>query len=367
LKIVHTEASLGYGGQELRIINEARGLQARGHEVTLICPAEAQINALAATAGLPVVTLPIGLRRPAALLALRRWIREHAPDVINTHSSTDSWLVALATRGLQPRPAIVRTRHISAPVPHGYTSRWLYTRGCDHVVTTGEQLRETLIADNGFPAVRISSVRTGIDLARFTPGDRLTARRRLDLPVDGLIIGIVATLRSWKGHRHLVNAFAGLRRGDARLLIVGDGPQWEALHEQVSRDGLRQRVIFAGRQQAVETWLQAMDVFCLPSYANEGVPQSLMQAQACGLPCVTTMVGSMAEAVVPGRTALVVGPEDVLALRVALQQLCDDDSLRQRLGTAARRYAEEEFAVERMLDAMEGLFRQVVAQRGAGR
>lgn len=357
MKIVHTEASLGFGGQELRILNEADGLKKRGHELTLICPEEAEIYRIGKSRGLNVVAMPVGKKNRAGVTALRNWIKRHRPDVINTHSSADSWLVALATRFMKNRPAVVRTRHISAPVASNITSRWLYTRSCDHVVTTGEKLRETFISENGYLPSHITSVRTGIDLSRFKPGDKLDARRGLGLNEKDVIIGIVATLRSWKGHSYLIDAFATVPYdANLKLLIVGDGPQDETLRHRVTELGLDERVLFAGRQNNVETWMQAMDIFCLPSYANEGVPQSLMQSQACGIPAITTLVGSIDEAIVPGQSALIVQPKDVNALADALKVLISDENKRIQMGLAAARQAADNFSEKIMLDKMEAIF-----------
>ena len=117
LRILHTEASLGWGGQEIRVLTEARGVARQGHEVVLAAPAEARIAREAARYGVPVVTLPIGRKRPGGVAALRGLIARRPFDVINTHSSTDSWLAALAAATLGSPPPLVRTRHISAPVP----------------------------------------------------------------------------------------------------------------------------------------------------------------------------------------------------------------------------------------------------------
>jgi glycosyltransferase involved in cell wall biosynthesis len=132
-------------------------------------------------------------------------------------------------------------------------------------VTTGENLRHTLINTNHFPASHITSVRTGIDLDYFKAGDKELSRERLGLNKDAFIIGIVATLRSWKGHRYLIKAFKQLGNQSSLLLIVGDGPQWDALHELVIELELQDRVIFTGRQNNIAEWLNTIDLFCLPS------------------------------------------------------------------------------------------------------
>jgi glycosyltransferase involved in cell wall biosynthesis len=346
MKIVHTESSLGWGGQELRILSESKGLAGRGHDITLVCPLEARIYGEAPGWGLRTVALPIATKRLDGLLALRRWVRDNPQDVISTHSSTDSWLAALGTR-----LPIVRTRHISAPVPRNMLTRWLYGRAT-RIVTTGEALKRELVERTGVPAERIESVPTGADPAVYAPGDKYAARMHLSLPQDAVLIGIVATLRSWKGHRHLVEALPA----GATLVIVGDGPQREALEAQVRAASLQSRVQFAGNQRDVVPWLQALDIFALPSYANEGVPQALMQAMLVGLPCVTTNVGGIGELAIEGTTAVLVPPENPGALRSALERLIGDGALRAKLGAAARRHCVERFSYERMLDRMEAIY-----------
>lgn len=134
------------------------------------------------------------------------------------------------------------------------------------------------------------------------------------------IFGIVATLRSWKGHADLIDAFAGLSDRTAHLVIVGDGPQEKKIRPQVAALGIENRVTLAGRRADVVPWLQALDVFVLPSYANEGVPQAILQALAVGLPIVSCPIGGIPECAggLPGVT--LVPPRDVEALRGAMER-----------------------------------------------
>jgi glycosyltransferase involved in cell wall biosynthesis len=203
---------------------------------------------------------------------------------------------------------------------------------------------------------QVSSVPTGMDISRFRPGDRAAARRALGLPPQMTLVGIVATLRSWKGHRYLIEAMAALHRADLGLIIVGDGPQREALQEQAGAAGLA-HFSMPGQQADVLPWLQALDIFALPSYANEGVPQALVQAMLCALPCVTTGVGAIGEAALADRTALVVPPRDAAALARATARLADDAALRGHLGAAAREHCAARFDIQVMLDRMEAIFR----------
>ncbi|MBK5103891.1 MAG: glycosyltransferase, partial [Burkholderiales bacterium] len=121
------------------------------------------------------------------------------------------------------------------------------------------------------------------------------------------------------------------------------------------------RVLMPGNQAEVTPWLQALDVFALPSYANEGVPQALMQAMAAGVPVISTPVGSIDELVRREDTGLMVPPQDIDALRAAIERLLGDPALGARLAVAASAWVRERYSRERMLDSMEAVFRSVAA------
>ena len=356
MKILHTEASCGWGGQEIRILEESRGLILRGHQVSVACPAHARLAVEAARFDVPVLSLPIEFKTPAGFRALRGHLAGHAVDVVNTHSSADSWLAGLACATLEKPPAIVRTRHISAAVSGNPFNRWLYRRA-RAVVTTGESLRRQLLEGLDLDPARVVSVPTGIDAERFVPADKAAAKAALGLDQEQKHLGIVATLRSWKGHLFLLDALARLKRPELQLLIVGEGPMSAPIEEKIAALGIGSRVTLTGQRSDPEHWMQAMDVFCLPSYANEGVPQAILQAMLCGLPIVTTPVGAIPEAVSDNETALLVPPRDAAALADAIGRLLDDNALATRLGAAARRVASADFSRGRMLDRMEAVFR----------
>jgi glycosyltransferase involved in cell wall biosynthesis len=359
VKIVHTESSCGWGGQEIRILEEARGLAERGHHVHLLCPPEARIFEEAPRFGVKVTPLPIARKHPYGVISLRNWLKEHKHDVINTHSSTDTWLTALACTTLRNAPPIVRTRHISAPVPSNAATNWLYTRATKHIVTTGESLRRQLIEQNGYPAANITSAPTGIDPERYAQGLINREMARTNLATVGLsgthpLLVIVATLRSWKGHVYLLEALAGLP--DVRLAVVGDGPYRPTIEQKVVDLGLADRVFFAGQQSDVAPWLRAADIFVLPSYANEGVPQAILQAMMSKLPVVSTTVGAITEAVTDGITGRIVPPRDAPALRAALSGLLAAPKTAATLGNAGRERAVALFSRDAMLDRMESVF-----------
>ena len=295
LRILHTEASLGWGGQEIRILTEAAKFEAEGHSVHLLCDPDSDIFAAAGRYGVACTAVAMKRKSPRGILAIRRFLRAWKPVVVNAHSSIDHWLTAMARAGWKRRPAIVRTRHIGAPVSRGPATRWLYNSGCEGVMATSRSIVAALTNDGFLPPDRVRAVPTGVDTTRYVAGDRDTARTMLRLPRDDFIFVIVATLRSWKGHACLLEALSRLPAADARLLVVGDGPQERNLRRRIAALGLGERVALVGRQADVLPYLHAADAFVLPSTDNEGVPQAMLQAMACRLPVVTCPVGGIVE------------------------------------------------------------------------
>lgn len=362
MRILHTEASLGWGGQEIRILTEAAEFSARGHAVHLACDPRSDILAAAPRYGVACTAIPM-TKSLAGWRAMRAMVRAFRPDVVNAHSSIDHWLAAVGRVGLgAAAPAIVRTRHVSAPVSRNSATRWLYNSGAETVMTTSEAIVRDLTVDGFLDAARIASVPTGIDTDRVAPGDKQAARDVLGLPADQFLFGIVATLRSWKGHAYLLQALARLADAGAMLVVVGDGPQEANLRRQGQELGLGDRMVMAGRQADVVPWLQAFDAFVLPSYANEGVPQALLQAMACALPIISTPVGGIPELTAGLAGVTLVPPKNEEALAAAMGGLLGApppagllDALRQRVM--------DSYSLAIMARKAEKSFRQAIASR----
>lgn len=363
MKILHTEASVGWGGQEIRTLDESAGMISRGHAVALVSPSEAQITPAARARNIEVFELPMRHVNLKAISGMLRHLRAFKPDVVVSHSRNDTWIAALAIKFGRSRAKLIRLRHVSIPVKPAFRNRWLYGRAASRVVTTGEAIRSHLIEVLRLSPDHVVSIPTGTDLVRFHPGDKAAARNRLGLPSDKKLIGMVATLRSWKGHRFLLDAMTDPRLSDAHAVLVGDGPQEPNLLKQAEERGLTDRVTFAGRRTDVEDWLRAFDVFALPSTGNEGIPQALMQAMATGLPVVSTPVGAIPEILADGETGLFVKPEDAEDLARGIAQMLGDPATALRLGEAGRALVERKHTTAAMLDAMESVFERAIRDR----
>ena len=342
----------------------------RGHQVWLAAPPESRIAQAADARGIPVV--PVGFRRPWGLRdvpALRRTIGRLGIEVLNTHSSWDAWIGGLAGRLAGKGVRVVRTRHLSTPIPHSRSSRFLYMRLADHVVTTGEAIRQRMIEENGFSGDRITSVVTGVDLPRFRPArEAAVVRQALGLPANVPVVGTVSTIRSWKGHLDLLAAIASLRADrDIRGLLVGDGPYAEVVRSRVRELRLEGAMVMPGQREDVADLLSAMDVFAFPSTANEGVPQAVLQAMVLRRPVVAAQVGGIPEVVRDGETGILVPARDPSALALAIGRALDDARAVERWVAAAADLVRGEYTVEAMLDKMDAIYRTLRASGLAGR
>jgi len=148
-------------------------------------------------------------------------------------------------------------------------------------------------------------------------------------------------------------------------VLAGDGPERARLAARAHELGIAPATHFLGTRADKAELLEACDVFALAS-RSEGLGVAALEAMACRRPVVATRVGGLAEAVVDGRTGLLVAPGDPAALAAALRTLRDDPELRARLGAAGPRRLEEGFAAEQMVRAYEALYREVLAEAPAG-
>lgn len=356
MKIIHTESSPGWGGQENRTLGECLGLRQRGHTAMIVAPPAARLLERAHQAGLAVQAVP--MRRsfdPSAVLALARLFRRARPDVVSTHSGRDTLLAGVAARLVSPRPRIVRTRHLILPI----TSKASYTLLPDHVVAVSRAVRDYLVGA-GIPAQRVSVVPTGIDLARF---DRNAVepvlRRELGLPEETVLVGTIAILRKGKGHHHLLEAAAQVlaQTTRAHFAFAGDGPQLENLKRQAAQLGIERHVSFLGLRRDVPAVLASLDVFVLPT-RREALGTSFLEAQAMGVPVIGSRVGGVPETMIEGATGLLVPPEDPDALAAALLELARDPARRQAMGARGAAFVRERYSVDAMVEGMIAVYRR---------
>jgi glycosyltransferase involved in cell wall biosynthesis len=216
-------------------------------------------------------------------------------------------------------------------------------------ICVSNALRDSLVNDFGFPARKLKTIHNGVSLSEFVPGESggSEVRQKLGLDRDEFVLVCVARLSAQKGIDILLQAMARVVREGVhcKCIIVGDGPLEEQLCEQALELGLSGHVFFEGFHEDVRPYLRAGSAFILTSH-REGLPLSILEAMACGLPCVVTNVGGNAEAVTNQVHGLVVPPGSVDAVADAISYLVTHSRERAQMARMARARVCETFDIE---------------------
>jgi glycosyltransferase involved in cell wall biosynthesis len=387
IRILRVIARLNMGGPALHVAYLTAGLRERGYDTTLVAGSlargEDSMAFVADARDVEVIRIDeLGreispLRDLAATLRLARLIRRERPDILHTHTAKAGTVgrVAALLAGRHAPPIVVHTFH--GHVLRGYfgplrswffrlLERWLAARSTA-LIAVSPQVRDDLVALGVAPAERFAVIRLGIELGeRVAPerNGRAESRRYLGITDDRFAVGWIGRMTAVKRTDDVMVAFKQLRDAgvDAVLCMVGDGPDRPGLEERAHELGVMQDTLFLGYQEDVAPFYAAFDALVLPS-SNEGTPVSAIEALAAGRPVVATRVGGVPDVVQDGEDGFLVEPgaTDDLADRLAL--LARDPALRERMGAAGRARVLPRYAVERLVDDVDRLYRSLLRGR----
>jgi glycosyltransferase involved in cell wall biosynthesis len=358
MRILHTEASPGWGGQELRILREAEGMRKRGHEVIMAVQEKGGLVAPARERGFLVYEMPFKKSKiPYLFYQLLRLIRKERIEIINTHSSLDAWIGGCV--GKISRCRVIRTRHLSTPIRKGINSRILYNWLADYVVTTCEDAQELVRAQAQLPPHRCFSIPTGVDPTQISYDSQAVAefRAALGLKAEDCLAGTLCVLRGWKGVSDLLRAAKLLENvPHLKWVVVGSGASEHQFKQEWRDLALEKRVIFTGHLHSPFTALAAMDIFLLLSWAHEGVSQASLQAAWMGKPLITTSIGGLREVCLENQTGFQVPKHNPQAVADAVLSLVNDKRLRSQMGQKAKNLVLQKFTLAHTLNQMEALY-----------
>jgi glycosyltransferase involved in cell wall biosynthesis len=390
VKVLRVIARLNVGGPALHVAYLTAGLADRGYDTTLvagtIARGEESMAFVADAHNVSVASLDAlhreisPIRDARAIIRLARLIRTERPTILHTHTAKAGAVgrIAALLAGDARPPIIVHTFH--GHVLRGYfgpvrtfafrrLERWL-ARTTTALVAVSPEVRDDLVALGVAPASKFTVVRLGIELDSRVGHNgyaRAEARRQLGLGADDpFVVGWVGRMTAVKRTDEVVRV---LRRLvdlgiDARLLLVGDGPDRDHLERYAHELGVIRRCLFLGYQEDVAPWYDAMDALVLPS-VNEGTPVSVIESLAAERPAVATRVGGTPDVIREGIDGFLVEPGDGDGLADRLAELAGDPARRARMGAAGRDRVLERYAVDRLVDDIDTLYRRLLNRAAA--
>lgn len=368
MRILHISSARALGGGERHLIDLLNGLAARGHDLyvalTPASPLRAKLTALPAQ---KIITLR--LRNALDLLSaikLARFARERGIEIIHAHMARDYPLAAFAAWRTESASFII-TRHVLFPL--GKVNA-LTLAGVARVIAVSEPVAHTLRMQKLFPAHKISVIPNGIDVERFDHAarnfDRQQYRHHLQIRAP-FLVGTVGELSRIKGQEDFVRAATILtrQRSDIDFVIAGEdaSPTHETrkrIKHLIAKLNLHDRVHLVGHVEDVAPLLSSLDVFVSASH-TESFGLAIAEAMASGAAVVATATDGAREIIEDGVTGRLVPLGDVATLAASINALLENGYERQRMAERASTMVRARFSIERMVDATEQVYREVLA------
>ncbi|HDO26248.1 MAG TPA: glycosyltransferase [Nitrospirae bacterium] len=218
------------------------------------------------------------------------------------------------------------------------------------------------LKDKGLSEDKIELIYNGVEAGKFNKPllleKKVDLKKHLGVPLDSIVISCVANLRPVKGHIFLIKALSILKEMNFSVLIIGEGDLKDRLVERSAEKGLDDKVFFLGGRTDIPELLAITDIFVLPSL-SEGMPVSVMEAMASGVPVVATDVGGVSELVIDGETGFLVPSQTPELLAEKISILMDDEELRKTMGRKGLERIKSQFAFETMVRKTEDLYRRL--------
>jgi glycosyltransferase involved in cell wall biosynthesis len=371
-----------------------RALLDAGYELEIACARTDWFEQLVAD-GFHMHEVPLRRRinplvHIAPLWELYWLIRRGRFAVVNAHSPVAAAVGRLAA-WLARAPVIIYTVHgfyFHDDTPWWKRrslvalERWLGKITSGFMFVSDEDRRTALREGIARDPAMAATIYNGVNLEEYpvrgsAPQEAAAMRKSLGIPASATVVGIVGRVVREKGYLEFAEmaALVSAGRSDVYFLVVGDALPSDRdgvaaeFRKRVATAGLKERFRFTGFTDRVAEYLQAMDIFVLPSY-REGFPRSVLEAMSCGLPVVATNIRGCREAVVDGETGLLAPPRNGTALAEAVSRLLGNPDLAGSMGRAGRERAvrlyDQRLVQTRFVSVIEDALKQNNLQRGPG-
>ncbi len=385
IKVLYVIGTLDVGGTERQVVELALRLDRSRFEPLVCCLSSGgPLQVMLEAEGVPVFMVGFpGLRKsiggligiiPEILRSLNRFrafISRYRPEIVHGLLFWAYVIGAFVAR-VSRVPVVVASRrslgYFKASKPHYLFLERIANWMTDLVIANSEAAREDAMRRERLLPNKIIVIHNGVDPGRFASFPDQDLRDSLGLSKNGPVVGVVSNFIHYKGYKFFLEGWASVVKKfpEGAALLIGDGPlrgEFEAMAQGV---GLSDSVRFLGMRQDVPALLALMGLLVHPSQ-EEGFSNAILEAMAAGKPVVATAVGGNPEAVVHGKTGLLVPPRDSEALAKAMLWLLEHPNDAAEFGEAGRRRVTERFEISAMVRQYEAVYERLVGEKGLGR
>lgn len=359
MKILHVETGRHFYGGAQQVIWLIAGLGARGVENLLVCPAGSAIDTVARRAGIAVKNLDCGGDLDFRFAwRLARLARSEKPDVVHCHSRRGADFLGGQALSLTGIPAVLSRRvdHVES----GWLATWRYRPFC-RVIAISENI-SAVLKDAGIDPQHVTVIRSAVDVDAInaTP-DCAAFRREFGVDEGDFVIAVIAQLIPRKGHKYLFDVIPNLRDRypNLRVILFGAGPGEGKLRELAAKLKLKDTVQFAGYREDLDEYLACIDLLVHPA-VREGLGVAMLKAAAAGIPVLAFDTAGSREAVLHGKTGVLVPLDNINMLQKAIAVLIEESDMRVELGATGRQRMKDEFLVDTMVDRHIELYESVI-------
>ena len=297
----------------------------------------------------------------SALFSLIKIIKRSRPDILHSHSSIDSWLIAMA--GTLLGIPIIRSRHVMIPIRNHIFNRWLYAKAPSRILASGRGIVKMVSEHAGVSTDKITSIPAGVDFRRFdfrVSGEQI--REGLGMSPHQPLIGKVAVIRSWKGYEYFVDSVPLVldKFPDARFVIVGSGPGYETIRSKIEKQGLNKHIFMLGHREDIPEIMAALDIHCVASYAIEGTTQVIPQAFAMKTPVVSARTASIPPILGNGDWGILVEPKNPQDMANGIMKLLSEPELARSMAEKAYTFCKNELSIDIMMSKTIAVYHEIL-------
>ena len=360
IKVLHLITSLEVGGAQYGLLLGLPRFNSEKYE-HIVCSLMDRIQMAEQFQQAGIEVRSLGLKTKidfSVAIRLRSLLKEVKPDVLHTYLLHSNVLGRIVGR-LTGVPKIIGSERTIGQARYWGRLLTKLTNPLTDAVEVNSQTGAIVIEDSlGVPREKIELVKSGVNLDEFSkPTKSAEIRTELGLIQDQHLVLYVGRLRPVKGVEFGIRAFALVKnqRPNLYMALAGEGEQLCKLQNLVNDLGINNHVKFLGVRNDLPDLLAAADSIWIPSL-NEGFPRTAIEAMAAGKPVVATRVGGTPEAIIDGKTGILVPAKDIPAMAEALISLIDDTLLRERLGAAGAKLAKKNYSINNYVNRLNELY-----------